>query len=110
MFIDQLRMAVASQQDTKVVEPSNDALQLDAVHQEDGQRDFIFADFVEEAVLQPLLALGWHLGEIRLFLFALFWVIGVFDYGTDVLAAVMPSRRSQYIRQRNAHSTNSSTC
>ncbi len=54
MLVDQLRHAVAAQQNAEIVEPGDDALQLDAVDQKDRQRDFLFSDMIEESVLQVL--------------------------------------------------------
>src|ERR1700675_3952831 len=51
VLVDQLRMPIATQQHAEIIEPSDHALQLDAVHQEDGERNFGFADVVEEGVL-----------------------------------------------------------
>jgi len=44
-------MPVATQQHAEIVEPGDHALQLDAVHQKDGERNFVFADVIEEGVL-----------------------------------------------------------
>src|ERR1700685_1994901 len=51
VLVDQLRMPIATQQHAEIIEPSHHALQLDAVHQKDGERNFGFADVVEEGVL-----------------------------------------------------------
>ena len=61
MLVNQLRLAVAPQQDAEIVEPSDVALKLDAIDQEDGDGGFAFSDCVEERVLQILLffAHGW---------------------------------------------------
>jgi hypothetical protein len=53
-------VAVPTQQHAKIIEPGNDSLQLDAVHQENGERRFAFADVIEEGVLQILCAIGCH--------------------------------------------------
>src|SRR3712207_8844817 len=50
--LDELRMPVPAQEDAEIVEPGHDTLELDPVHQEDGQRNFVLADIVEERVLQ----------------------------------------------------------
>ena len=57
VLVDELRMTVATQQHAKIVEPGDDALQLDAVDEEDGQGGLGLADAVEEGVLQVLLFL-----------------------------------------------------
>ena len=60
VLVDQLRMPIATQQHAEIIEPGDHALQLDAVHQEDGERNFGFADVIEEGVLQVLCAVGCH--------------------------------------------------
>src|SRR5215468_625776 len=52
VLIDELDLTVPAQQHTEIVEPGDDALQLDAVDQEDRQGSFGLADRVEECVLQ----------------------------------------------------------
>ena len=54
VFIDQLRMTVAPQQDAEIVEPRDDALQFDAVDQEHRYWDLILSDVVEKGVLKIL--------------------------------------------------------
>ena len=51
VLVDELRMPVAPQQHAEIIEPGDHALQLDAVHQENGERDFAFADVIEKGVL-----------------------------------------------------------
>ena len=51
VLVDELRMAVPPQQHAEIIEPRNNALQLDPVHQKDRERNFRFADVVEESVL-----------------------------------------------------------
>ncbi len=41
MLVDKLRMTIAPEQETEIVEPGDDALQFDAIDQEDGQRDVL---------------------------------------------------------------------
>ena len=60
VLVDELRMAVATQQHAEIIEPGHHALQFDAVHQKDGERNFGFADVIEEGVLQVLCAIGCH--------------------------------------------------
>ena len=55
MFVDQLGHAVAAQQNAEIIEPGDDALELHAVHQEDGDGNLLLAHMVEERVLQVLL-------------------------------------------------------
>ena len=42
MLVDELRMSIPAQQDTKIVEPGHDPLQLDAIDEKDGQRRLFF--------------------------------------------------------------------
>src|SRR5262249_55121388 len=60
VLVDELRVAVPTQQHAKIIEPGNDSLQLDAVHQEDRKRRLALADVIEEGVLQILCAIGCH--------------------------------------------------
>jgi hypothetical protein len=53
-------MPVPSQQHAKIIEPGHHALQLDAIHQKNGEWDFAFADVIEEGVLQILRTIGCH--------------------------------------------------
>src|SRR5580692_9392323 len=55
VLVDQLGLAITAQEHAEVVEPADDALQFDAVDQEDGQRGLRAAHAVEEGVLQVLL-------------------------------------------------------
>ena len=51
MLVDELGVSVPPQQHAEIIEPSDHALQFDAVHQEDGERDFAFANVIEKRVL-----------------------------------------------------------
>ncbi len=73
MFIDELRVPVPPQQDTEVVEPSDDALQLDTVDQKYCQRDFLFADMIEKRVLQILGSFSGHFFSLCYVLFVGTW-------------------------------------
>ena len=44
-------MPVATQQHAEIIEPSDDALELHTVHQKNRERNFGFADVIEEGVL-----------------------------------------------------------
>ncbi len=48
------RKKIQAQQDAEIVEPAHHALQLDAIHQEDGERGLGLPHAVEEGVLQVL--------------------------------------------------------
>ncbi|MNL45841.1 hypothetical protein D3C87_1685180 [compost metagenome] len=61
VLIDQLRLRVTTQQQAEIVEPGDDTLQLDAVHQEDGDGDFLLSDVIKEGILQVLLLFASHL-------------------------------------------------
>src|SRR5262249_54524429 len=54
MLIHELRMGVPPQQNTKVIKPSNDPLELNAIDEEYGYRGFVFPDVVQEHVLNIL--------------------------------------------------------
>jgi hypothetical protein len=54
MLVDELRMSIAAKEDTEIIEPADDPLQLHAVDEEDGQRCFVFANIIEKSVLQVL--------------------------------------------------------
>ena len=54
MFVYKLRLAIAAQQHTKVVEPCDDALQLYTVDQEDRHWDLRLSDMVQKCILQIL--------------------------------------------------------
>jgi hypothetical protein len=54
VLVDQLRVAIAPQQDAEIVEPGDHALQLHAVDQENGERRFALSDMIEEGVLEIL--------------------------------------------------------
>jgi hypothetical protein len=53
-------MPIPPQQHAEIIEPGHHPLQLHAVHQEDRERRFAFADVIEEGVLQVLRAFGCH--------------------------------------------------
>src|SRR6516225_4645212 len=53
-------MPVATQQHAEIIEPRDDALQFHAIHQENGEWDFVFADVIEKSVLRVLCAVGCH--------------------------------------------------
>lgn len=54
MFVDELGMTIASQQDAEVIEPGHHSLKLYPVHKENRQGRFVLADVIEERVLQVL--------------------------------------------------------
>src|SRR6516225_3273650 len=53
-------MPVATQQHAEIIEPRDDALEFHAIHQENGDWNFVFADVVEKGVLKILCAVGCH--------------------------------------------------
>ena len=54
VLIDKLGMPVAAQQDAEIIEPGYDTLQLDAVDQEDRERNLVLTDKIEKSVLEIL--------------------------------------------------------
>jgi hypothetical protein len=54
VLIDQLGMAVATQENTEIVEGCHNTGQLHAVDQEDRQRNLLLANGIEEEILQVL--------------------------------------------------------
>lgn len=52
MLINQLGLAIAPQQDRKIIEPSDNALKFDAFYQKDSDRRLGFAKQVQKSVLQ----------------------------------------------------------
>ena len=66
VLVHELRVAVAPQQHTEIIEPCDDALQLDAVDQEHRHRCLVLSNVVEECVLEVLRALC-HVFSIGLF-------------------------------------------
>ncbi|MGY4409184.1 hypothetical protein ACVWW4_000920 [Bradyrhizobium sp. LB7.1] len=51
MLVDELRVTVAPKQQTEIVEPGHDALELHSVDQKDRQWRFSFANVIKEGVL-----------------------------------------------------------
>src|SRR5262249_35252091 len=52
VLVDELRMPVTAQEHAEIVEPGNDALQLDAIDEESRERNLVLAHVVQERVLQ----------------------------------------------------------
>ena len=69
MLVDELGMPVAPQQNRKIVEPGNDALQFDTVHQEHRHRCLVLPHMVQEHVLNIL---RFFIGHSRSFLLSLY--------------------------------------
>ncbi|PAV93087.1 hypothetical protein WR25_25301 [Diploscapter pachys] len=61
VLVDQLRLAVAAEQHGEIVEPGNDTLEFDALHQEHGDRGLGAAQRIQEEVLQRALLFGHEL-------------------------------------------------
>jgi len=51
MLINKLNLAFALQENAKIIKPGDNALQFDAIDQEYGHWNFVFADVVEKYVL-----------------------------------------------------------
>ena len=64
VLVDELRVAVASQEHTKIIEPGHDPLQLDAVDEEYRERNLVLADVVEKRVLQDVFGVGVRVGDV----------------------------------------------
>ena len=60
MLVDKLRMIVALEKDTEIIEPGDDSLKLDAVHEKDRDRHFSLAHMIEEDVLETVRSLASH--------------------------------------------------
>eukprot|EP01092_Planopodium_desertum_P015210 TRINITY_DN7939_c0_g1_i1.p1 TRINITY_DN7939_c0_g1~~TRINITY_DN7939_c0_g1_i1.p1 ORF type:complete len:127 (-),score=15.04 TRINITY_DN7939_c0_g1_i1:97-477(-) len=54
VLVDELRMGIAAQQHGEIVEPGDDALQLDTIDQEYCHRCLALADMIQEHVLYVL--------------------------------------------------------
>jgi hypothetical protein len=54
VLIDKLGMTIPPQQNRKLIEPRHNALQLYAVDKENRDRRFVFADVVQEHILNIL--------------------------------------------------------
>ena len=54
VLVDQLRMAIAPQQDAEIVKPADDALQLHTIDEKNGQWRFVLPDVIQECILQVL--------------------------------------------------------
>jgi len=54
MLVNKLRLPVATQEDAKIIEPSDDTLQFHPVDKEDCHRNFCFTDLIEKCVLKIL--------------------------------------------------------
>src|SRR5690606_18733457 len=65
MLVDKLRLSITAQQNTEIIEPRDDALQLHAVHQENGHGDLGFPDVIEKRVLEVLF-FGSHFFNLKL--------------------------------------------
>ncbi|MFT6659606.1 MAG: hypothetical protein ACJAZW_002784 [Maritalea sp.] len=64
MFVNQLRLGLAAQQQTKIVEPRNNALQLHTIDQKNRHGYFVFPDIVKERILQVLTFFIGHYGGL----------------------------------------------
>jgi hypothetical protein len=52
MFIDQLRLSIPAEQDTKIIKPGYNALQLYTIHQKHGDRSLGLSHRIEKNILQ----------------------------------------------------------
>jgi hypothetical protein len=60
VLVDELRVTVAAQKHAEIVEPRDNALQLDAVDQKDRKWRLVFSNVIEKGVLQILLFVRSH--------------------------------------------------
>src|SRR5690348_12772213 len=60
MLVDELRVSIPAQENTKIIEPSYNALELHAVHEKNGQWCLVLANMIEKSVLKALRALCRH--------------------------------------------------
>ena len=60
MLVEKLRLGVAAQKYAKMVEPSNDALQLHRVNEKDRHRDLVLTDVIQKHVLYILAFFACH--------------------------------------------------
>jgi hypothetical protein len=70
VLVHQLRVTIPPQQDAEVIEPRHDALQFDAVDQENREWRFAFADVIKKCVLKILCSVGCHRRQSIYFLLA----------------------------------------
>src|SRR4026207_2490397 len=60
MLVDELRVSIPAQENTKIIEPSYNALEFHAVHEKNGQWCLVLANMIEKSVLKALRALCRH--------------------------------------------------
>src|SRR3546814_8196234 len=65
MFVNQLRLAVAAQQQREIVEPGDDSLKLDPLDEEHRHRSLVPPHGVEKKILKILALIG-HIGLLFL--------------------------------------------
>ena len=51
MLVDKLRVPVAPEKNAKIVKPSHDPLQLNAIDEKDRKRSLVFPNMIEKGVL-----------------------------------------------------------
>ena len=61
MFVNKLRVTIAAEKHAKIIEPGDNTLQLNSIHEEDRERHLVLAYKVQERVLQILGAFSSHL-------------------------------------------------
>jgi hypothetical protein len=65
VLVYKLGLAIATQQNAKIVKPRNHALKLDAIDQENGYRGFVFPDVVQKGVLEVFCSIWSHYLSVR---------------------------------------------
>ncbi len=54
MFVNQLRLTISAQQNTEIIEPSDDPLQLHTVDKKNRYGNLGFSNVIQESVLKVL--------------------------------------------------------
>jgi hypothetical protein len=70
VLVHQLRVAIAAQKHTKIIEPAHNALQLDAIDEKNREWDFVLSHVVEESILKIGCAFDRHVYSYSLFFLA----------------------------------------
>src|SRR5437763_8320253 len=90
-------MRIAPQQDAEIIKPSDDALQLDTVHQKYRDRRLVLEDMVEEYILNVLRFLSRH-GSSPI-------VLGAAAFGSDQAACIGVRRTATKLGARGLAAT-----
>jgi hypothetical protein len=66
MFVNELRLTIATQKQRKIIEPGDDALQLDTLDQKHRHWGLLAAEGIEEEILEIIVILIGHFGLLFL--------------------------------------------